>query len=350
MDPATHVLSGALLARATAPPRPRKHQLSTRTRVLVGALASGFPDADLILRFIDPLFYLAYHRSVLNSVVLLPLWTVLLSGLFWLLWRRQYPVRAFAGVCLLVLSLHIFMDLITSFGSMIFSPISFARLALSTTFIIDPYLSAIIATGVLASLFWRHTRLPAVTAFTVLTAYIGTQAILHQRALSAAEEYADAQRIENNAIYALPQPFSPFNWMLVVLQDDVYHVAYISLLRKEVAATPPDAGMLRKVYDSYRPAQHALWQSIPRFGQSLKDAELARVVWEHDTLRIYRHFALLPALYRIDNDAGTCVWFRDLRFALVGRGPVFPFGLCREHARSPWRLYRLTDEGKELLL
>ncbi|MEE8266275.1 MAG: metal-dependent hydrolase, partial [Acidiferrobacterales bacterium] len=90
MDTLTHALSGALLARATAPAEPTAGQLSAGKRTLVGFIAAVFPDSDFILRFIDPLTYLNLHRSYLNSVLLWPLWAILLAFIFSLLFRRRY--------------------------------------------------------------------------------------------------------------------------------------------------------------------------------------------------------------------------------------------------------------------
>lgn len=348
METLTHALSGALLARASAPDKPRKDQLSNRERALVGFLAAVFPDIDFVLRFIDPLTYLNLHRSYLNSVILLPLWALLLAFLFSLLFRGRYSWRAFLGVCVLALGIHIVGDVITSFGTMIFAPISFARVAWSSTFIIDPYFSAIIVAGLIASAIWKSTRLPAVSALAVLAAYVGFQGILHAQAVAVVDRYADANNLAHTKTYALPQPFSPFNWMLVVIHRETYHIAYVNLLRKEAPDEPPaDAGMLRRIAASYRPVDKAVWEQTPQFGEPNERAEFVKAVWKQDALRAYREFALLPALYRIDtDDNNTCVWFKDLRFALVGRRPIFPFGLCRENESSRWRLYRLTYSGE----
>lgn len=352
MDPMTHALSGALLARATAPAQPRQDQLSTRTWVLAGFAAAAFPDADFFMRFIDPLKYLAYHRSYLNSVVLWPVWALALAFLFSLLSRGRYSWRAFIMVCLLSLGIHIVGDLITSFGSMIFAPISFARLAWSTTFIIDLYLSATIVAGLLGSLVWRQSRVPSVVALVVLATYVSFQSVLHTQATSVADRYARANQLVDAKTHALPQPFSPFNWMLVVTQKDIYHLAYVNLLRTTVPDLPSrNAGMLEKIAASYRPVKHAVWQTIPRFSESASVAQFVKTVWEQDALQVYRFFALFPALYRIDQQsASTCVWFRDLRFALVGRKPVFPYGLCRDDDAQPWRLHRLNASGEAQLL
>jgi inner membrane protein len=45
----------------------------------------------------------------------------------------------------------------------------------------------------------------------------------------------------------------------------------------------------------------------------------------------YRHFALFPAVYRLDRSPErTCVSFNDLRFAVVGRTMPFRYGSCRD--------------------
>jgi len=48
--------------------------------------------------------------------------------------------------------------------------------------------------------------------------------------------------------------------------------------------------------------------------------------------------------------AFTCVWFNDLRFAVVGRAMPFRYGACRDGVNGPWKVYRLTndDNGSEL--
>ncbi|MEE8197689.1 MAG: metal-dependent hydrolase [Acidiferrobacterales bacterium] len=344
MDTLTHALSGALLARATAPAEPTAGQLSAGKRTLVGFIAAVFPDSDFILRFIDPLTYLNLHRSYLNSVLLWPLWAILLAFIFSLLFRRRYSWRAFVGVCFLAIGIHILGDVITSFGTMIFAPISFMRVAWPTTFIIDPYFSVIIVAGLITSALWKRSRAPAVASLIVLAAYVGFQGLLLERAEALAQRYAHANELADASAYALPQPLSPFNWMLVVVHGSTYHIARVSLLRNEVPdAAPADAGALRRIAASYRPVAHALWQRKYKFGGDASLSPMVEAAWRQDVLRPYREFALFPALYRIDhNGDNTCVWFRDLRFALAGRGPIFPFGLCRDDAASPWRLHQLS--------
>ena len=158
MDTLTHALSGALLARAT---ESRDGQtIPRRTRMAVTFWAAAFPDSDVVLRFIDPLTYLTTHRGVTHSVIMLPFWAIGLALLFQLLYRGRYPWRSFAGACALGIGIHIAGDVITSFGTMILAPLSDWRAQFPVTFVIDPYFSAIIVTGLLASLYWKHALRP----------------------------------------------------------------------------------------------------------------------------------------------------------------------------------------------
>ncbi len=346
MDTLTHALSGALLARATEPKNPRVDQLPQRTRMWVGFWAAAFPDSDFITRFIDPLTYLTVHRGITHSVIMLPLWALGLSLLFMLLVRGKYSWRAFAGVVAMGIGIHIAGDVITAFGTMIFAPFSDWRAQIPTTFIIDPYFTAIIVGGLIASVLWKTTRKPAVIGLTVLISYVGFQAVLHHRAVTVGEAYAARHQLETVQVEAIPQPFSPFNWMIVLPQKDAYYMAYVSLWRSVIPEFPPaEANWLRQVNASYFPVSDAIWNRVPRFGAA-NEANLAEQVWYSETLAPYRRFALFPALYRVDRKTDSlCVWFNDLRFALAGRIMPFRYGACRNGADAAWRVYRLLNDG-----
>ncbi len=187
----------------------------------------------------------------------------------------------------------------------------------------------------------------------VLAAYVGFQGMLYLRAVDLGEVYVRTQRLEDTSVEAIPQPFSPFHWMIVIVQKDQYRLAYVSLLRERAPETPPpDAFWLRRVAASYRPAADAAWMRVPRYGDNPMEAALAEQVWHAQSFARYRRFALFPAVYRVDRQGQkTCVWFNDLRFALIGRDMPFRYGACRPGAGEVWKVYRLLndDNGRELL-
>ncbi len=122
MDTLTHALSGALLARATA--GIEKPALPMGRRIGIGFLVAAFPDLDVVATWISPLAYLYHHRGVTHSLVMLPLWTILLSLIFALVWRKGPGWKSYAPVVALSLAVHIAGDWITTFGTMIFAPLS----------------------------------------------------------------------------------------------------------------------------------------------------------------------------------------------------------------------------------
>jgi inner membrane protein len=351
MDTLTHALSGALAARAMEPKTPRPDQLPRRTRLWIGFWAAAFPDSDFIVRFIDPFLYVTTHRGLTHSVVMLPFWALGLALAFTWIYRKRYSWRAFVGVCALGVGAHILGDVITAFGTMVLAPVSGWRAQYPTTFIIDPIFSAILVAGLVAAAVWRDTRRPAVIALAVLGFYIGFQAVLHERALGIGELYASRFGATRQDVHALPQPFSPFHWMIVVDTPTSYHLGYVSLARSLPVEEPPaDSGWFRRVFDSYQPPAHARWNRVARFGDEPMEARLAEEVWRSETLAGFRRFAQFPAVYRIDREArAICVWFNDLRFALAGRDLPFRYGGCRTPGENAWRLFQLTNnsDGRE---
>jgi inner membrane protein len=352
VDPFTHALSGALLARATAP-RPGRARISTRARVLAGVLAAVFPDVDFILGYVSPVAYVTGHRGVTHSLLMLPVWALALAWLFAKVDRgKAVGWRDYVGVCALGLGVHIVGDLITSFGTMIYAPLSTARVAWSTTFIIDLWLSGIIVAGLVGSLVWRRSRVPAVVGLAALAGYVGFQALLHSRAVEFGAEYARRQGLSDARVAAIPRPVSPFNWTVLVTDGDRYHYAHVNLARKQMPPVPgPDANLFERYGAAYAPLAAAQWLTLEKYGGDVSTRELVARVLADPRLAFFRWFAAFPALYRIDRgNPSTCVWFEDLRFVTPGREQnIFRYGLCREE-NDDWRRYRLLGDGQRELL
>lgn len=345
MDTLTHALSGALAARATAPANAR---ISLTARVAAGFFAAAFPDVDWVLAYVSPVAYLTGHRGVTHSVLLLPLWAALLAWLCAKIGRGGATWRDYYGVCAIALGMHILGDLITSFGTIVFAPVSDARVAWSTTFIIDLWFTGIIVAGLAAAWVWRRSRVPAVLGLATLAGYVGLQAVLHSRAVDVGADYARRQGLDAVRVSAVPRPVSPFNWMIVITERDRYRYANVNLLRERIPPAPrPDAGLIERLDAAYVPVVDARWISVAKFGESPAQRMLASAVWGARDLEFFRWFADYPVLYRIDaGNPSRCVWFEDLRFNTPGReGNPFRFGVCNRDGSHEWVAYRLRDDG-----
>jgi inner membrane protein len=278
---------------------------------------------------------------------MLPLWSVLLAWLCTLIWRRGPSWRAYVGVFAWGLGIHIAGDWITSFGTMIWAPVSDARLGIGTTFIIDLWVTGIILIALAACLLLRHSILPAVAGMLVLCGYVSFQFVLQQRAVEFGVEYARAAGIEDAVVTALPRPVSPFNWMVIVEERDRYRYAFVNLVRRETTPAAPGAGIIQKLDAPYQPRGQATWFKLDRFGADPRDVVRSQEAWTRPEMAFFRWFAEYPVLYKVETgNPETCVWFQDLRFLTPGRDAwPFRYGVCRE-VEGPWRAFELGGDGR----
>ena len=328
MDTLTHALSGALLARATAPRNAAPRSLPRR--VAAGFFACAAPDLDFVVGFAGPMEYLLHHRGLTHSLLLLPAWAFAVAWILARILRAPGGWRELYGVCALSIGAHIAGDVITSFGTIVLAPLSLWRAGIGTTFIIDLWFTGIILAGLLFSALLRKARLPAVLASALLAGYVGLQYLQKQRALDFARQYATGKGIAGARIEAHPRPVSPFNWTVFVSDDRAHHFAHINLVREAVRSYRPGDGFIARIDAAYRPLALAQWEVRERFGTSPG----AREAWNSDALAVFRWFADQPAF---DGESGGCYYFTDLRFLTPGRGDLpFRYGVCREAER--WRL------------
>jgi len=341
VDTLTHALSGALLARATAPAPPDEKALPLGRRLLVGFAAAAAPDLDFVVGYLGPIEYLTHHRGITHSLILLPLWSFLLAKLCSVIWRGDRPWRAYFGVIALCLAFHIAGDWITSFGTIVFAPFSDRRYGIGTTFIIDLWFTGIIVAGLLAAWAWRASPVPAVAGLAALCGYVAFQGLQHQKAIEYGEAYARESGLKQARVAAQPRPVSPFNWMVIVRDGEDVRYSFVNLVRTRPLAIGIDAGFIRRLDAAYLPRDQARWVHASRFGVSAPERAVAREAWEHPRFAFFRWFAEEPVLLRVDSGGPDCAWFQDLRFFTPGRDAwPFRYGMCRED-KGAWRLYQL---------
>ncbi|MDX5411325.1 MAG: metal-dependent hydrolase [Thauera sp.] len=333
MDPLTHALSGALLARAGAPRR--RPSLPLRLHMAAGFGAALFPDIDFALRLFGTLTYLNQHQGITHSLLMLPLWTPLLAVLFALLAGRRGDWRPFLAPVALGLLAHITGDIVTAFGLQAFAPLSAARYALPLAFVIDPVVTLLLVAGLLLAM--RAGRAAAIGGLVAVLTYVGFLALQQRSAVAFAEAYAPP----GAGVAALPQPFSPFNWLVIVEDGEVWHVARINLRRQ--AGKPAGSwwpGIAGRMHGAYGDGTPARWLELPRFGR--EDTAFARQAWQSEAFTPFRNFASFGRLLEITSDeTRRCAWFADLRFELPELGPSFRFGACLTNARpDEWELAR----------
>ena len=153
MDTITHGIAGALIGKAVFagsdlfPPIPVDKRRIVTWSLMLGAI---FPDSDVFRDMFshDQLLLLTWHRSITHSLLCLPIWAVLLAVLTQAIarWRKwdSPSLTALVGIYAVGILSHILLDLATTFGTMIWSPLDWSRPAWDILFIIDFTFTAIL--------------------------------------------------------------------------------------------------------------------------------------------------------------------------------------------------------------
>jgi|AMFO01.1.fsa_nt_gi Predicted membrane-bound metal-dependent hydrolases len=331
MDPLTHAVSGIALARAVP-----RHRLEGKYVLLVMVVAMA-PDIDYALRLVSDTVYLQYHRGITHSILLLPLWVWLLVSLMPTL-RLRRPILPW--LMAMALAMHIGLDLLTSFGTMIYAPLSNARVTWDLVFIIDPLFTAALAAPILLSLLWRRrARRLAWMGLLLMFAYVSWATVLHQRALQLVWQ-AQPTAIE---AFALPQPFSPCRWQLIASFPDHYERALVDLwpgFRGSALFFP--RSFVRRVAGDARPPGSLQWKRFV----AMRAVPGVRSL---PGSRFYLWFARFPVLLEQSPEKWV---FGDLRFG-AGSIPNPPFRLEIDRVPKPaawlvWRRHRsrIHDSGR----
>jgi membrane-bound metal-dependent hydrolase YbcI (DUF457 family) len=377
MDTITHGIAGALIGKAVFRGEDMfASQPMNRGRIITWSLMIGaiFPDSDVIRDIFshDRLLVITWHRSVTHSLVMLPLWALLLAAITRAFARwRKWEAPSFAALSAIyavgILS-HILLDLVTSFGTMIWSPLEWSRPAWDLIFIVDFTLTAIFLVPQLLAWVYAHPEklkgravgmwlvfLPApfliakigaivgapISGRVVLSAilifsalfllpallgwgvkikhdtwnraglaaaliYVACTVYAHHVALSRIQKFAALDRLQVESIGALPLPPSLWHWDgLVRTARGVYE------LRMDLTDKPANDGELLALEHHYYPDAPA--NSYIEVAKRLP--EVQKVLW----------FSRFPVTrFHKEGDVAV-VEISDIRFAQTRRDRPAPF-------------------------
>lgn len=227
MDNLTHGLVGYALYRLTEPAAPAD-QNAERALKWGTILAAELPDADMISTFFGPGASLEWHRTYTHS---LP-GVVLLSGLVALAIGRLWPGLPRGRVFALTLAAgfsHIFLDMLTAYGTAVLLPWQQTRYGWDVLPIIDPFLLALLALFLWAGQRGKR-KLVLWTLAAAMTIFVGGRAYIHDAALQ--EVRAKLPAASRAAL--MPQMGSITRFRFAAQGPDGYTCGYVSF-RGEVA-------------------------------------------------------------------------------------------------------------------
>lgn len=312
MEPVTHFLTGACLARAGFN---RKTALATATMTL----AAEAPDIDILGNFKDPVFGFGHHRGFTHSFLGLVLVQALVVGLMYMIWRMRgrkvrdpnLPPRW--GLLFLLANLagltHILLDFTNNYGVRPFWPFWEKWYSWDIVFIVEPVLWLFLVGGLvvpgLFSLINQEIgvrrkgppgRLAATIALLGIIAVWGVRDYEHRRAVSAlvSRLYQGADPVR---VSAYPYWLNPFQWYGVVETRDFF-------ASMTVDSFVPDADPEERMQLRHKPEETAVTLAAKR-------SEMGQV---------YLDWAKYPIVETEPIESGYIVRFHDLRYDYPGRG------------------------------
>jgi membrane-bound metal-dependent hydrolase YbcI (DUF457 family) len=174
MDTITHGIVGALAGKALfgghdvpagfakAGESRATSSATARAAIVACTLGSMFPDIDIFAGPLahNPLAIMEWHRNITHSAIMLPVWALLLAAVSIPLARlvkwKLPPFLTLFVVYAVGIATHIFLDLITNFGTMVWSPLRYSRSAWDWVFILDLTLTSIALVPQLAAWCYRE--------------------------------------------------------------------------------------------------------------------------------------------------------------------------------------------------
>jgi inner membrane protein len=312
MDPVTHLATGGLGGRAL------KERFPGRAVVLLTITAALIPDVDNFVGIGNPELYMIHHRGITHSF-LGGLGIALLLAALFRVFSRSLSFRHGLLIGYAFIVSHIFLDLITSYGTQIFTPLTDNRYTVQCVFIIDPVFTlTLVGLWIFAARSRTGGRTVAIAGLLWVAAYPGINLAIRWELEQHVAVRLAAQGVTYDSLELSPEALTPFFWKLVLEDGASYRLASVSLFEPNRTLALED----------FRKADRALMGDLGR-----KVSLFMTFSW----------FAAYPVMETTETPEGSRVTFGDLRFHSTL--PRMRAAAGRE--RSPFSLTALLDrEGK----
>ncbi|MCA1932556.1 MAG: metal-dependent hydrolase [Calditerrivibrio sp.] len=281
MDPITHFISGIVA----------KNYLTKKegifTTIIYGSVTMS-PDIDnFVGTFGTPFTYILHHRGFTHSFIggfLLAIILFLISKMI------KYEDKNVLRNFYILILIHIFLDIMTSYGTQILLPFSNSRIALDSMFIIDPiYLILLVILYFTAKKYKKLIFLSWLFIFIYPT---------FNFFIKSTYEMILAIR-ENKKIYVTAAPLSPLFWK-VIREDEKNYYVNVTFLDGDLTE-----------YKKLSP-------------------ETLILLEKDNNLKIFKWFLRFPYGEEKIINGEKYLYIRDLRFSILGRESPFTLRLIKK--------------------
>ncbi len=215
MDSVTHAASGALFGMAVAQLAIPEAMVAC---IVVGTIAGSLPDLDFLAEFRGKIAAWKFHRILTHNIPVAFSLTLLLAGLA--SYTQGLPVGWMLVLCIGATSLHLLLDVLTSFGTCLLHPFSGERYSTRSHFIVDPFILAICVYGLVGPYAWQ--------SMIALMVYIGCSVLL-KSLVQAAIEVRLPVDLAGLKPQLEPMFLAPLRWLVIIETEKGYVYRYQNL-------------------------------------------------------------------------------------------------------------------------
>lgn len=200
----------------------------------MGIVSANVADLDIVtLATHGADRYLMWHHGLSHSLLAAVVAAPAIAGVARLIDKRA-QFRSLVLLALLGTLSHVLMDVPTTWGTTVFAPFDWSRVALHWVYVVDLFFWVILTLplwlGRLVPI--PRARLNAV-ALLLLGAYVGLCGVLREAALQDVAAAAERQGIPAESVTAYPAPFLPLLWTGVADDGRLLHQGRVQLVGGE---------------------------------------------------------------------------------------------------------------------
>ncbi len=271
MDIFTHLTSGYFL---------KKNLLDKKSKfyLVFFLLAALSPDIDIIWSWSN----ISLHRVITHSLLLSPIFTIFISGIFYLFVRKnkKFKFKKIYFISLSWILVHIFLDYIVVWWVPLFYPFSEKYYSLNLyTYVLDPFLFLVTFSIIIFSILSYHWKIDfnkkKVVFLNFLFIFILFFRFLewsYAWSISKLENYTKVPYIKNMSDLVFL-----YRYKIIERKDGFYHINYVNILsskifKQKIVKISNKNNLCAKMHNSFLFEESDLIWDI-RYADKLKDSD-----------------------------------------------------------------------------
>ncbi|HMQ10459.1 MAG TPA: metal-dependent hydrolase [Oligoflexia bacterium] len=263
MDPISQGVVGASFSQSTA-----KQKVDIKMATVLGFLSGMAPDLDILIRSAqDPLLGLEYHRQFTHSLAFIPIGGLLCALIAKIFIKNKLSFLQVYIFCTVGWATHGLLDACTTYGTLLFWPFSYQRVAWNNVSIIDPLFTLPLLILMVMTLIKKKKQY-AQWACAYIIVYLGFGLLQAQRARYFLQSKIADRQHHAEKIMVSPSFANLLLWRTVYEYEGYYYVDAVRV------------GVTQQIFQGDKIKKFEKYQDLPWLVKgSTQDRDIERFRW-----------------------------------------------------------------------